>query len=224
MVSTDSETTLHVAYARAAPPQITVALRLASASGATSAEKQLVSETGSCAELAATTAFTAAILLDPRLMFPRPKDRTTPGQSLDSNAPSTWPWYESREDVPPVPAAPSAPWRWRGGATAGACLGCGPSPSTGAGLFLGVSKGRLGLDVGGRADMPATTTTTPSGRSIRSSLAAFEAFPHARFAGLRVGLLGSAGALSSDSSENGRTSFWAAAGGAALRFAPPSPR
>lgn len=185
-------------------------LRLSNAAKEIEAEKSLVSETGSCAELAAAAAFAAAILLDPRAMFPRPKTPAPPGGSLESNSPGTSPWYE-QPPPPPPPPPPIAPWRWRAGIAAGSCAGCAPAVSVGAALFLGIAKGRLGLDGGVRADLPASTSA-PSGRSVSSSLVLGELFPHARLGPVRLGLAGAVGSLFGDSDGEKQASLFASAG------------
>jgi hypothetical protein len=78
-------------------------------------------------------------------------------------------------------------------------------------LFVGVSKGRLALDVGARADLPASVSTS-SGREVSSSHVVGELFPHARLGGVRAGVLVSAGTLFGDSAGNEQASPWAAAG------------
>lgn len=106
---------------------------------------------------------------------------------------------------------PPAPLRWRAGLAVATCAGCGPSPSFGGGLFVGLARERLGLDVGVRADLP-DTSSGPSGRELRSSLVVGEIFPHARIGILRLGLLGSMGALLGTSDGENQTSLFAAAG------------
>jgi hypothetical protein len=187
---------------------ISVTLRL------DASEKKIASETGACDELGSAAAFAAAILLDPRAMFPRPSKPPPPGASLDTNAPGTWPWYEPPPTLPPPQPPPKpepAPIRLRFGAAATGCAGCGPSPNAGGAVFFGIARDRLGLDAGARADL-ATTATAPTGREVSSSLVAGEVFPHARLGPARVGLLGSIGALFGDSRGETQTSLWAAAG------------
>lgn len=214
--------TLTVRYRRE-KAALHVTLRLASAQAAT-AERDLVSETGACAELGAAAAFAAAILLDPRAMFPRPKQapppRGAPAVSLDSNAPGTWPWYEPRSPIPEPPPpspSPSEPWKWRGGLAATSCAGCAPALNVGAALFLGVAKGRLGLDAGARADLPASTSSP--GKTASASLVLGELFPHARLGPARLGVVGVAGSLFGARENDKQTSLFAALGArAALEF------
>ena len=206
--------TLNVQY-RAENTAIRATLRVSNRANELEGEKTLVSVTGACTELAAAAAFAAAILLDPRAMFPRPNRPVTPGTpgaTLDSQAPGASPWYEPppREAPPPPPAA--APWRWRVGLGAGPCVGCAPSLNAGALLFAGVAKGRLGLDVGVRADLPSSSDAAASGRSVSSSLVVGELFPHARLGPLRVGVVGSVGPLFGDSNGETQASIFAAVG------------
>ncbi len=211
----DASSTLSVGF-RAEGKAVHVLLRLVNAGTEGAAEKTLVSETGACAELGAAAAFAAAILLDPRAMFPRPKapPQAAPGASLESNSPGTWPWYEPRSPLPqpdrPAPKPP-APWKWHAGASAAACTGCAPALSVGALVVLGVSKGRWGLDGGVRADLPASATS-PSGRRVASALALGEVFAHGRLGPMRVGMLGQAGTIGGESDGEKQASFFAAAG------------
>ena len=189
-----------------------VTTRLSSAGGVVESEKELVSDTGGCAELGAAAAFAVAILLDPRAMFPRPLPKPAPGPSLDSKSPATWPWYEPPPlPPPPPPAPPETPVRWHGGLAVASCIGCAPSLSLGAALFVGASKGRFGIDAGVRGDLPASTSAA-SGKVVSSSLVLGELFPHARLGPLRVGLLGSVGGLFGQSDGNKQVSVHAAVG------------
>lgn len=208
--ATPAPKTLVVRYRREGAA-LSVALRL------DGTEKTIASEKGACDELGAAAAFAAAILLDPRAMFPRPQKPAGPppsGPSLDSNAPGTWPWYEPPPTIPkPLPKQPEPrePIRLRGGATATACAGCGPAPNAGGAVFVGIAKERLGVDLGARADLP-TSATDASGRDVSASLVVGELFPHARVGPARLGLLGSLGALFGESGGDRQTSLWAAAG------------
>ena len=83
--------------------------------------------------------------------------------------------------------------------------------SVGAALFLGVAKGRLGVDGGVRADLPSETSAA-SGRAVSSSLVLGEVFPHARLGPVRLGILGSVGSLFGDSAGEKQASLFAAAG------------
>jgi hypothetical protein len=214
--STDDTKTLSVAY-RAEKTAVRVTLRLSNAAKEIEGEKTILSETGSCADLGGAAAFAAAILLDPRTMFPRAPRPAAPGPgtgaSLDSHSPGTWPWYEPPPipPVPPPPPPPGVPLRWRAGLGMASCAGCGPSVSIGGALFLGVSKGRLGVDAGVRADLPGSTAA-PSGRTIRSSVVVGELFPHARFGPARLGMLASIGTLFGDSQGEKQASLLASAG------------
>jgi hypothetical protein len=207
--------TLSVSYRRE-KIAIQVTLRLTSSAKEALAEKTLRSEAGACTELGAAAAFAAAIMLDPRAMFPRPKDAApaTPVESIDSSSAGTWPWYEPRSPIPPPapPAdAPVAPWMLRAGLGAGSCAGCAPAVSLGAALFFGVAKGRVGLDGGVRADLPAETAGG-SGRIVSASVVVGELFPHARVGPARLGILGSVGSLFGESGGDKQTSLLATAG------------
>jgi hypothetical protein len=83
--------------------------------------------------------------------------------------------------------------------------------NAGALIFAGVAKGRLGLDVGVRADLPASTDAS-AGRSVSSSLVLGELFPHARLGPVRLGVLGSVGSLFGDSQGETQASLFAAVG------------
>ncbi len=195
-----------------------VALRLVGTGAEVLAQKTLVSQTGACAELASAAALAAAVLLDPRAMFPVPPREPPAGQSLDSSSAGTWPWYEPPPSVPPPPpppASPPSPWRWHGGLEALGCVGCAPAPNVGALLFVGVSKGRPGLDVGVRADLPASSQES-MGRSASSSIVAGEVFPHGRFGPVRLGPVATAGALFGASGGESHVSVWAAVGARAV--------
>jgi hypothetical protein len=201
--------TLVVRYRRDRAPVIAVSLAI------DGADKKIVSEKGACDELGAAAAFAAAILIDPRAMFPRPpaKPAASGGPSLDSSAPGTWPWWEPPPlpPEPPKPAPPPPPILLHAGIAGTGCAGCGPSPTAGGSVFVGLARARFGVDLGARADLP-TTATAPSGRDVSSSLVVGELFPHARFGPARLGLLGSLGALFGDSKGEKLTSLWAAAG------------
>jgi hypothetical protein len=191
---------------------IRATLRLVNAANETESEKTIVSETGACAELGAAAAFAAAILLDPRAMFPRPGQAAPPVAPPAWNSPGTSPFYEPPPPfVPPAPPPPAAPWRWRAGAGVGPCIGCAPEVSVGAALLLGVAKGRLGLDGGVRADLP-TSASAASGATVSSSLVVGELFPHARLGPVRLGVVGSAGSLFGDSNGEKQASLVAAVG------------
>lgn len=207
--------TLHVRVRRAQSTMI-AEMRVAGA-GAAPADKTLTSEQGSCDELVAASALAAAMLLDPRAMFPRPppKAAPAPGPSLDSRSPGTWPWYEP----PPLPELrrPEAPEpkpepaRVHVGASAIGCAGCAPTVSSGASVFAGISKRRFGVEIGGRADLPSSATSS-TGREVSSSLVVGELFPHLRLGAVRPGLVGAAGALFGNSGGDRQVSAWAAAG------------
>ena len=181
------------------------------------ADKTLTSEQGACDELVAATALAAAMLLDPRAMFPKPRPAAPAarGPSLDSRSPGTWPWYEPpplpRERPPEAPAPKAEPARVHLGVSALGCVGCAPAVSSGASVFAGLSKGRFGVELGGRADLPASASS-PSGREVSSSLVLGELFPHLRLGPVRPGLLGAAGALFGQSGAERQVSAWAAAG------------
>ena len=185
------------------------------------AKKTIASETGACSELGSAAAFAAAIMLDPRAMFPKPAANATPsqpppGQPLDSRSPGTWPWYEPPPTLPPEqpkpkPEPPSAPLRAHAGLSLLGCVGCAPSVNTGGAVFFGIAKGRFGIDVEARGDLPASAQA-PSGRQVDSALVLGELFPHARFGPVRAGILGAAGALFGDSEGQRQVSTWAAAG------------
>ncbi len=202
---------------------VVVRMRLLSTSGELLAEKTLTSETGACAEVGTTAAFSAAILIDPRAMFGKRADAATPPPaSLPPEPPSraAWPWYEPPADVHPPAPPPKAvePWRWHGGLAGTTCFGCGPAPSVGANLFAGFSKGALALEIGGRAFLE-TSAAASSGRSVAASLVTFDLFPHARFGLLRAGAFASVGALFGQSDGERQTSLWSSAGvRAALDF------
>lgn len=205
----DDAKNLNVQF-RAESKAIRATLRLSNTAQELEAEKTVVSETGACTELAAAAAFAAAILLDPRAMFPRFSKPVVPGPNLDSHAAGTSPWYEPPErEAPPPP--PPAPWRWRAGLGAGPCVGCAPSVNAGALLFAGVAKGRLGLDFGVRADLPSSADA-PSGRSVSSSLVLGELFPHARLGPVHLGIVGSLGPLFGDSQGETQASLFASVG------------
>jgi hypothetical protein len=192
---------------------IRVTLRLLDAANETESEKTIVSESGACAELGAAAAFAAAILLDPRAMFPRPGPAAPPSAPPAWNSPGTSPFYEPPPRiVPPPPPPPPAPWRWRAGAGAGTCLGCAPQVSVGAALLLGVAKGRLGVDGGVRADLPTSSAPAASGATVSSSLVVGELFPHARLGPVRLGVVGSVGSLFGDSGGEKQASLLAAVG------------
>ena len=183
------------------------------------ATKNIVSETGSCSELGSAAAFAAAIMLDPRVMFPKPAtkppDAPKSGEPLDSRSPGTWPWYEP-PPLPPEqpkrpPEPPSDPLRVRAGLALLGCIGCAPSANAGGMVCFGIAKGRFGVDLGGRGDLPASESA-PSGREVSSALALGELFPHARFGPVRPGVLGAVGALFGDSDGQRQVSTWAAAG------------
>jgi hypothetical protein len=181
------------------------------------ADKTLTSEQGACDELAAASALAAALLLDPRAMFPKPPPKPAPatGPSLDSRSPGTWPWYEPpplpHERPQPPPEPEPDPARVHLGVSALGCVGCAPAVSSGASVFAGLSRGRFGVELGGRADLP-TSATSPAGREVSSSLVLGELFPHLRLGLLRPGLLGAAGALFGNSGGDRQVSTWAAAG------------
>jgi hypothetical protein len=184
------------------------------------AEKSIVSETGACDELGAAAAFAAAILLDPRVMFPKPPPK--PGPNLDTSSPGSSPWWEPPPPPPPPPPA-APPIKLHAAVLATGCAGCGPSLNVGGAVYVGIAREKLGLDLGARADLP-TSTSAPSGREVSSSLVVAEIFPHARFGFARFGLLGSIGALFGDSRGEKQTSLWAAAGarvGLIYPIAPP---
>lgn len=197
-----------------------VTLRLLDPAKKALAEKTITSE--SCAELGSAAAFAAAILLDPRAMFPRPAKPPSepapvapaaPRETLESDSPGTWPWWQPRSplptETPPSPAPrPSPPWRWRVGLAGSSCAGCAPALNAGGALFLGVAKGAIGLDAGARTDLPAST----SNGSVRASLVLGELFPHVRIDPLRVGLLGSIGSLLGEGDGQRQSSLFAAAG------------
>jgi hypothetical protein len=185
------------------------------------AEKSIVSETGACDELGAAAAFAAAILLDPRAMFPKPKPKPPPGESWGTESPGSSPWWEP--PPPPPPPPPPVPTPIHFGLQLTGCAGCGPSPNVGGSIFAGIARQRLGIDIGARADLP-TSTSAPSGKELSSSLVVGELFPHARFGPARLGLLGSVGALFGEAGGDKLTSFWGAAGvRAAFDWMPASP-
>lgn len=192
-------------------------LRLTEATAATQpdegATKRITSESGACDELGQAAAFAAAILVDPRAMFPKPKP--TGGEPLDSRAPGTWPWYEPPPTLPPpLPRRPEEapePLEIRAGLSATGCVGCAPHPNVGASLFAGIEKGHLGLDLGVRGDLPRATSG-PSGRSVESALVLAEVFPHGRFGPLRPGVLGAFGASLGESNGERHVSPWTALG------------
>lgn len=187
-------------------------LRLEGASGEEAA-KTIVSESGACAEVGLAAAFAAAILIDPRAMFPRPKP--SGGESLDSRSPGTWPWYEPPPTLPPrstpTPAPAPDPVRFHVGVHGIGCVGCAPSVNVGGAVFVGLAKGHLGIDLGARGDVP-TSGTAPSGRTAGSALVLGELFPHARLGPVRAGVLGAVGALFGDSAGERQVSPWGAAG------------
>jgi hypothetical protein len=178
-------------------------------------KKNITSETGACSELGSAAAFAAAIMLDPRAMFPKPAAKTTPsGEPLDSHSPGTWPWYEPPplpEQPKPKPEPPTDPLRVHAGLSLLGCVGCAPSVNAGGSVFFGLAKGRFGIDVGARGDLPASAQAS-SGREVSSALVVGELFPHARFGPLRPGILGDVGALFGDSEGQRQVSTWAAAG------------
>ncbi len=210
--------TLRVSYLVERSTALRVTLRLVKEAGDVEAEKTLFSDAGACAELGATAAFAAAVLLDPRAYFPRSPTSAAsvvPRDSLDSNSPGTWPWYEPRSPIPPAltpqPPPVTVPWRWRAGLGANACLGCGPSLSAGASLLVGVARHHVGLDVGVVA-YGSTATGSISGRSASASLVVGEVFPNARVGPLRVGVLGALGTLFGESDRDKQASRFASAG------------
>lgn len=183
-------------------------LRLANTSGEET-QKSIASESGSCAELGLAAAFAAAILIDPRAMFPRPKPAG--GEALDSRSPGTWPWYEPPPLPPqPKPAPAVEPVRLRAGITAIGCVGCAPAPNVGSAVFVGLSKGLLGINLGVRGDLPRSETA--AGQSVGSALVLGEVFPHARLEPFRLGVVGAFGALFGDSAGERQVSPWTAAG------------
>src|SRR5262249_42021622 len=150
---------------------------------------------------AAASAFSAAVLIDPRAMFPqRPKPPPAQtGPSLDTNSPGTWPWYEPpptlpKEPPPPPPPPASPPLKLHVGAALTGCAGCGPAPNAGGTIFFGIARERLGVDLGAHADA-STSVKSPSGRDVSASLVIAELFPHARLGPARLGVLGQLGAL-----------------------------
>lgn len=211
----DVPSTLRVVFQREGAA-IRVHLHWVDTSKPAESDKSLVSETGACAELGAAAAFAAAILIDPRAMFPRPKDRVekAPGESIESNSPGTWPWYEPRSPIPERtrPAqTPHESWRWQAMLAAASCIGCAPSANLGALVVVGVSKGSFGIDGGIRADLPASANST-AGRKVTSSLVLAELFPHGRFGPLRLGILGVGGTLAGESEGQAQASPYAGVG------------
>lgn len=176
------------------------------------AKKTLTSEAGACDELVASSALAAAMMLDPRAMFPRPPPQRAAGPTLDSRAPGTWPWYEPPPlpDRPPSPPPQKEAARVHVGAAAVGCAGCAPGPSAGAAVFAGLSRGAFGVELGARGDLPSAAAD--ASREVRSSLVLGELFPHARLGPLRPGLVGAAGALFGASGDARQVSPWAAAG------------
>ncbi len=202
-------------------------IELAAPTKTIEAEKTISSETGSCAELSAAAAFAAAILIDPRAMFPHPvKPRAAGPSGPEAPSPGAWPWYEPPPNLPgpPAPAPPPVtPIRKRVGLTALGCAGCAPSVNLGFAFLIGLSRGAFGLDAGVRADLPAGTADA-AGTTVSASLVAGELFPHARVGPLRLGIVGAAGELLGEANGEKQASFWAAAGGRAAfewTLAPP---
>ena len=176
--------------------------------GESETEKVLVSETGACAELAVSAAAAAAIFVDPRAMFPKvpkapphPKPSPVPPPALP----------DPPERPEPLIVAPVIPLRWRAALAVAGCVGCAPSPNLGFELMGGVAKGRFGLDVGARADLPITTWAS-SAKQLRSSLVVGEINPHLRFGPARLGIVTIAGAFLGEGSGVSQSAFWAAAG------------
>jgi len=191
-------------------PPLAVVMQRKRADGAVVSDKRLTAESGSCADLAATAAFSAAILLDPRVMLaprPAPKEST-----LESSAAAASPSYPPRDEASITAPGRHAgdPLRWRGLASFGLCTGCAPETSAGIGVAVGIAKERFGLDLGARVDLPATAST--ASREIGASLVAFEVFPHVRVGPLRAGPLGAVGALLGESGGERQTSPWGGAG------------
>lgn len=217
-VDPNGDKTLRVSYEKK-ERAVVVTLRVVGAEGETIADKTLTSEKGACSDLGAAAAFAAAILLDPRAMFPRPVAPAPPGGSLDSTSPGTSPWYEPREpEALPPPPPPSPPWKLRVGLSASSCVGCAPSASFGGGIVLGTAKGALGIDLGLRATLPVTETAA-AGRSLRTSLVTGELFPHGRVGPLRLGVLGTLGSLRGETETETQSSLFAGAGArAGLEF------
>lgn len=210
----DSLDTLHVRFAARGDVGRSAELQLLRPDGSSKSQKQLDSGVGDCEELAQAAAFSAAVMLDPRVMFQGPSaDAPARGETLESNAPGTWPWYEPRSPLPhPQKQTPPAePWRLRAGLEIEGCAACAPRVAPGAGLFFGVGRGHFGADAGVRADLPVAKSTS-SGKSVRASLVTGELFPHARFGVARVGALMSLGSLFGDSDGERQTSLWAACG------------
>jgi len=179
------------------------------------ATKNIVSETGACGELGSAAAFAAAIMLDPRAMFPKPPPKppaTPPGgkvEPLDSTSPGASPWWDDRPKPEPPPK--TDPWMVEAGISLVGCAGCAPSVNGGGAIYFGLAKGRLGIDLGARGDLPASTRSD-TGKEVSSSLVIGELFPHARFGPVRPGVLGAVGALFGDSDGQRQVSTWAAAG------------
>ena len=180
------------------------------------AEKNLASQTGACDELGASAAFAAAILIDPRAMFPRPPAKTEPAPPRQDGPPSpgAWPWYEPPplpKEEPPKEAPPAEPWHPRAGLSGVGCAGCAPSVNAGGMLFVGLARGAFGIDLGARADATASAAA-PSGRDVSASLVLGELFPHVRVGPTRLGVVGHVGSLLGESGGVRQSSVWSAAG------------
>lgn len=75
--------------------------------------------------------------------------------------------------APVAPASPNpteVPWRFFGGPAVMGVLGSGVGPTGGAGLSLGVQRGRFELGLGGRVELPSTRAVPNGTLSTQASL------------------------------------------------------
>lgn len=202
---------------------VTATLQMTRGEANVGEEKTLSSATGACDEVESAAAFAAAILVDPRSMFPKPAKRDDATMrvdgTLDSNSAGTWPWYKPRTEIPEPdrpapPPPPPTPWRFMAGAAAAMCSSCAPTASFGGTIFGAVERGHVGLELGFRADGAVTQAVQMASgtRSVTASLVAAEIYPHLAWGPVQVGPLGLVGSLFGESDGERHVSPWTAAG------------
>jgi hypothetical protein len=155
-------------------------------------ERTLRDVAGDCAELAASAALAASILVDPTgTMARRQAARTEPPPSSTPTRGEDPSWGERTPPPPLVDRANDAakvttPLRAFLGARVLGSAGVAPSPSLGVSVDGGLRRGRLVLRLEGRADFPASSEPTPDGARARASLLAASVVPCFAFDALQL--------------------------------------
>ena len=183
-------------------------VKLVDGSGMSRGARHLTSGSDDCADLTHAMALSMSIALDPlSLMRPAPPASSSPpapASPTPEPTPPSVPPPDAPAPAAPAPALPSAstpaPVTFHVGLGPSIAAGASPAPAVGGAAFAGLRWRAFSVDLGVRADLPASHGTEQGGL-VRTSLAAVVLAPCAHLGPAFACIAGALGSVTTSATE-----------------------